>query len=149
MSGIQNVLWRHSIWKTMFLKCIYKQEKLPKLGFLRKKKKSIPQNTHGQNPDRLPPSKNKQVQVKNEAFASGLTSQNRNTRQQGAVVLTEKRSPAMLKEQAHVGLQPPAPMLFLKHTRHPPDLGPMLLLFLLECSFPVTTHSPLSLLPSQ
>lgn len=39
MSGIQNVLWRHSIWKTMFLKCIYKQEKLPKLGFFRKKKK--------------------------------------------------------------------------------------------------------------
>lgn len=39
MSGIQIVLWRHSIWKTMFLKCIYKQEKLPKLGFFRKKKK--------------------------------------------------------------------------------------------------------------
>lgn len=40
MSGIQNVLWRHSIWKAMFLKFIYKQELLPELGFFRKKKKN-------------------------------------------------------------------------------------------------------------
>lgn len=39
MSGIQNGLCRHSIWKAMFLKFIYKQEQLPKLGFFRKKKK--------------------------------------------------------------------------------------------------------------
>lgn len=36
MSGIQNVLWRHSIWKMMFLKFIYKQDQLSELGFFRK-----------------------------------------------------------------------------------------------------------------
>lgn len=46
MSGIQNVLWRHSIWKTMFLKRMYKQEKLPKLGFFREKKKKASLSIH-------------------------------------------------------------------------------------------------------
>ena len=47
MSGIQNVLWRHSIWKTMFLKFIYKQKRLPRAGLLRKR--SIPRHTRGRN----------------------------------------------------------------------------------------------------
>ena len=141
MSGIQNGLCRHSIWKAMFLKFIYKQEQLPKLGFFRKQKKkkkkkaaSFGTRKTGK-PDGPPSSKNRRVQVKDQARARAMPSQDRKATWCSAEEPPKRRTSfhtqGKIKCRAPAS---PASMLFLQQARHTPNSGPMHWLFLLECS---------------
>lgn len=113
----------------MALKFIYKQEQVPKLGFFRKQK-SIPQNTHSQNPDGPPAPKNGRVHVNMEASALGLTSQRGRVRRCGAKCPPGESFSFSTQEKGARGLRPPR-----AHSR----LRPTLWLLLLECSSPQTS----------
>lgn len=154
MSGIQNALWRHSIWKTMPSKFIDKQEQLPKLGFFRKKKKENkhPSHTHTARtsmPTPRPFRKQNSSSHKTSVCSGTDLWEPQDKAAWGRCALGERREEPSLHtpgKSPHRAPAPPAPLLLLKHARHTADSAPGLSLFLLECSSARSPLCPCSLL---